>query len=240
MTMKLSLSLIGTFFCLFTSVDVSYAQKWQPGHFTDVKGNMEAGLIWVKPPGKGPIKDEAFIEFRENDKENPYKLSASDLKSFVIGRDSFVVAAEPQTGNWQYEVDFVKVVLDDDIKLYVFKSAGGSGGGGIQPEIGGGVGGGVGSGGSGFGGGVGAGISIPIGGGGGGGGHKIVYYYGETTANMKELTPVNFVDIMSDVMGDEPDVVEQIHEKKYNLTNIDKLIAYFKQVQASHTNSAGN
>lgn len=234
---KSTLLLIISVFCLFAGINKTYAQRWQPGHFTDVKGNVETGLIWVKPSGKGLIKDEAFIEFRENDKENPYKLSASDLKSFVIGRDSFVVAGEPQTSNWQYGIDFVKVVLNEDIKLYVFKGGGSEGfGSSIQPGIEGGVGGGTG----GYGGGVGAGVSIPIGGHGGSGGSKTVYYYGETTANMKELTPVNFVDIMSDVMGDEPDVVQQIQEKKYTLGNIDKLIVYFRQVQASHANAAGN
>ena len=213
-----------------------HAQKWLPGHFTDVKGNVETGLIWIRPSGKGPIQDEAFIEFRETDKENPYKLSASDLKSFVIGRDSFVVASEPQTSNWQYGVDFVKVVLDEDIKLYVFRGEGNGGIGGIEPGFEGGVGGGTG----GYGGGVGVGLSIPIGHGGGRGGNKTVYYYGETTAGMHQLTVANFMDIMSDIMGDEPDVVEAIHEKKYGLNNMDKLLAYFKQVQASHANAAGN
>src|ERR1700744_4699861 len=97
------------------------SQKWQPGYFFDTKGNKETGYIWLKPSGKGPIKDEAFIEFKENNKENPFKLSASDLKCFVVGRDSFVVAGEPPTSNWQYGLDFVKVELDEDIKLYVFR-----------------------------------------------------------------------------------------------------------------------
>jgi len=35
-------------------------------------------------------------------------------------------------------------------------------------------------------------------------------------------------------MGDEPEVVEQIRAKKFNLGNIEKLIAYYKSVEASH------
>ena len=42
----------------------SYAQKWQPGRFTDVKGNVESGFININPSGKGPIKNEGFIEFK--------------------------------------------------------------------------------------------------------------------------------------------------------------------------------
>ena len=210
------------------------SQKWQQGYFYDVKGNKETGFIWARPGGKGPIKDEAFIEFKGNNKENPYKLSASDLSSFVVGRDSFVVAAEPQTSNWQYGMDFVKVALDEDIKLYLFRGEGngGVGGSGIQPAFEGGIGGGTG----GYGGGVGAGISIPIGHGGGGkGGNRIAYYYGANTAEMKELTPLNFVDIMSDMMGDEPDIADAIRNNKYNLSNIDRLIFDFKQAKASHS-----
>src|ERR1700761_6216031 len=149
-----------TLLCCATCIKKSYAQKWQQGYFYDVKGNKETGFIWARPGGKGPIKDEAFIEFKENNKENPYKLSASDLSSFVVGRDSFVVAAEPQTSNWQYSMDFVKVAVDEDIKLYLFRGEGNGGvGSGIQPNFEGGIGGGTG----GYGGGIGAGISIPIG-----------------------------------------------------------------------------
>lgn len=209
------------------------SQKWQQGYFYDIKGNKEAGFIRVDPRGREPIKDEAFIEFKDDKKDNPFKLSASDLRSFVIGRDSFVVAAEPQTSNWRYGIDFVKVALDEDIKLYVFKGdgSGGIAGSGIQPGFEGGIGGGTG----GYGGGFGAGISIPIGHGGHSGGNRIAYYYGANTAEMKELTPINFVDIMSDMMGDEPDIADAIRNNKYNLNNIDKLIADFKQAKASHS-----
>ncbi|HEX8019016.1 hypothetical protein, partial [Mucilaginibacter sp.] len=84
----------------------------------------------------------------------------------------------------------------------------------------------------GYGGGIGGGIGINLGGGGGrGGSSKITYYYGETTAGMKRLTNENFEDIMSDIMGDEPDLVDQIHEHKFSLKSIDKLIAKFNELQ---------
>lgn len=221
-----------------TGFNQSFAQKWLPGHYTDLQGNVASGQIRLNPPGTEPVKDQNFIEYKTSEKDKAIKISASQIKSIVIGHDSLVVAAEPQTSNWEFAVDFVKVVLDEDIKLYAFKGEGSSSGGGIQPDVEAGVGGGIGSGGGGFGGGIGAGITIPIGH--GRGGKRTAYYYGLNTANMKPLTPRNFVDIMSDIMGDEPDVVEQIHENKYNLSNIDKLIIYFRQVQASHTNSAVN
>jgi len=208
----------------------SYAQKWLPGHFTDVKGNIENGLIRFGG-GKGPVKDEGYIEFREDDKTSPFKLSASELKSFVVGRDSFVVAHAPGNETWaRNEFDFVRVVLDEDVKLYAaggVKVSGGGRGIGVAPEIGTGIGtGGVGAG-------VGGGISIPIGGG-GGTYEKLVYYYGENTAAMKRLNDQNFEDIMTDIMGDYPEVVDKIKAKVYVLENIDRLIAYFKQVKAAN------
>ncbi len=209
------------------------SQKWQPGSFTDVKGNKVTGLIRENPSGKGPIKDEGFIEFKDDPKTNPYKLSASDLKSFTVGQDSFVVAHAPHNTYWtKKELDFVKVALNEEIKLYVANVGTVSGGNGIgvSPEFGGGIGTGGYSG-------VGGGLSVNLGGGGKGGKVMTTWYYGANTAEMELLTPINFKDIMSDVMGDEQDVVDKIQAGQFNLGNIDKLIAYFKQVKASHASS---
>lgn len=209
------------------------SQKWQPGSFTDIKGNKVTGLIRENPTNKGPIKDEGYIEFKDNSKANPYKLSASDLKSFMIGRDSFVVAHAPGNSNWsKKELDFVQVALDEETKLYVADVATGSGGGGglgsrVQPEFGGGIG-------SGGYGGFGGGVGINLGGGGGRGKVITTFYYGANTAVMQQLTPINFKDVMSDIMGDEPDVVDKIQSGQFNIYNIGKLIAYFKQVKAAH------
>ena len=214
----------------------SQSTKWLPGRFTDIKGNTESGFIRVNPSAKGPIKGEGFIEFKEDNKANSFKLSASDLKSFVVAKDSFVVAHAPGNEAWaKNEFDFVKVEIDDEVKLYVSRGGkggkGGIGGSGIGFEPG------VGIGTGGYGGGVSGGISIPIGGGGGGySNEKTVYYYGANTAEMKRITNENFEDVMTDIMGDEPDVVDKIHAKVYMLANIDRLIAYFKQVKATRKN----
>jgi len=50
---------------------------------------------------------------------------------------------------------------------------------------------------------------------------------------MQHLTDANFRDIMSEAMGDEPEVVAQIQAGKYNLRSIEKLIQYFNKVKAA-------
>ncbi len=220
--------LIILFFLLATVTAKS--QKWQSGTFTDVKGTRVIGQVRLYPSGRGPIKDEAYIEFREDPKSSTIKLSASDLSSFTAAQDSFVVAAN---GGWsKYALDFVRVALDGPIRIFQAQGYGGSGGG-SGLEIGTGIGTGFGSGG--FGGGIGGGISIPLG---GGRGPKLsIYFYGTNTANMKPISNQEFADIMIEVMGDEPEAVEQIKLNKYNLNNIEKLIAYFEKLEASHQSS---
>jgi hypothetical protein len=216
-------------FLLFVGIiDNVSAQKWLPGYFYDTKGNKEVGLINSNPSGKAPIKNEGFIQFKDDAKADAIKLSASDIKSYVVGRDSFVVAA---TDLYSDKIlDFVRVALDTDLKLYAaFGNDGSGGGSGFSPQFG--VGTGIGSGG--YGGGLGGGISIPIGGS-GGSKKQAVYFFGSTTADMKPISNQAFIDIMVEIMGDEPDVVEQIRAKKFNLGNIEKLIGYYKTVEASH------
>lgn len=210
------------------------SQSWLPGYFYDVKGTKNPGLIRIDPRGKGPIKGEGFIEYKENAKAESIKLSASDLRSFVAGKDSFIVAAAPRQGWSKYDLDFVQVVVDAPLRLFEAQGGAGGGGGGFSPGLSVGAGGGTGGYGGGFGGGVSGGVSIPIfGGGGGRGGGKTLYFYGANTAEMQLITNENFVDVMSEIMGDEPEVVEKIQTKKFGPNNIEKLIAYFKQVQAA-------
>ncbi|MHB8208355.1 hypothetical protein [Mucilaginibacter sp.] len=215
-------------FCLLFVFGKSQAQTWQPGSYYDVKNNKSVGLIKMKMSGKPVIPDEAFIEYKPNDKANSIKISASEISSFIMGRDSFIVAVAPRMGPWsKYELDFVKVVVDADPKLYMFR--GKVNGGGVQPDVDLGVGGGFGTGGGGFGMGLGGGISIPL-----GGSTVTGYYFGANTAVMKQLTPANFIDVMSEILGDEPEIVDELHQNKYNLRNIDKLIANYNKAQAAH------
>jgi hypothetical protein len=128
----------------------------------------------------------------------------------------------------------VQVELDEETKLFVavVGMASGERSRGISAHPEGGVG--IGTGGYS---GAGGGVAIDLGGGGGGMGRaQVTYYYGPNTAVMDMLTPQNFEDVMSDIMGDYPEILEKIRDHQFNLGNIQKLIAYFKQVKAAHKN----
>ena len=219
------------FSCLLLSV-TARAQKWVPGYFYDTRGSKNTGFISPNPSGTGPIKGEAFIEFKDSEKGEPVKLSASDMRSFVIGADSFLVAYPPTDGWAATNLGFVRIAFNGPIKL--FASRGGyTGGSGkkkvsVSPSMAAGIGSG------GYGSGAGGGVAIAIGDGGGANSNKLNYFWGENASKMQLLTDKNFVDVMAEVMGDEPQVVEKIREKKFGVGNIESLINYFYKVQASH------
>ena len=111
--------LIILFFLLVTVTAKS--QKWQAGTFTDVKGTRVTGQIKLYPSGKGPIKDEAFIEFKEDPQASVIQLSASELRSFTASQDSFVVAAN---GGWsKFALDFARVALNGPIRIFELVSS---------------------------------------------------------------------------------------------------------------------
>lgn len=220
-----------TFILVFSLIGVTVsAQSWQPGHFYDKRGGKNTGFIRQNPPGKGPIKDESFIEFKAYEKDPMQKLSASDIRSYVAGRDSFIVAAS-LTDDWANEqLDFVRVAVDAPIKLYMARVGNVSGRGKavrVNPAVSTGVGTG------GYGAGLGGGVAINLGRG-GNGGTRIAYLYGESASRMQPVTDQNFIDVMTEIMGDEPEAVEQIKDKKFNLRNMEQLVALFNKLQGSN------
>ncbi len=223
--------LITTAVCL-VSLNVS-AQKWQQGYFFDIKGNKVPGLIQNNPGGKGPVKNEGFIVYKDNPKANEIKLSAGEIKYFVAGQDSFIVAHPPSYETWpKAELDFVKVELDEPLKLYTYNGSSGKGGGGFRlaPSF---------SGGFGTGGYGGGGVGISLGGGGGNNGgyaRGATYYFGTSVGDMSQITPMNFVDVMTDIMADEPQVVEAIQQGKFSLNKMDNLLNYYRKLKAARQN----
>ena len=228
-TMRLSF-LTGLFLLTALSASAQLGlNQWDDGYFYDSNGKKVPGQIVVSPSGRSPQDSEGFILFRKDKGEEKEKLTASMVRSFVAGRDSFTVAHAPRTGPWTgRSIDFVKVLVDEPMKLYA--TTGGGGGGmspGIRPSLG--IGGGS------FGSGVGGGLGINLGGGGGKG--KTAYYYGDDPNSLTELRKDNFVQVMSEIMASQPEIVEKIKNKKYRYGNINELILDFYRLKEASPKS---
>jgi hypothetical protein len=211
-------------FILFFAIGSSaqgLSSKFQQGYYYDINGQKVDGFIRTGT-GKKLVENEGYITFKEEEKAPKQNLSASMIHGFVIGRDSFIVARAPRVGSWsKNELDFMQVLVNSPLKLYAINSAGGNdSGSGLSPSVGLGVGGGIG---------LGGGISLGSNLFGGGNGHK-VYYFGSDTGSMTELKKQNFVDVMSEVMADEPEVVDKIKAKKYGMSDMEKLVKYYNEL----------
>jgi hypothetical protein len=216
----LSLSTLILFFAISSNAQ-GLSSKFQQGYYYDINGQKVDGYIRTGT-GKKLVENEGYITFKEEDKAPKQNLSASMIHGFVIGRDSFIVARAPRVGSWsKNELDFMQVLVNSPLKLYAINSAGGNdSGSGLSPSVGLGVGGGIG---------LGGGISLGSNLFGGGNGHK-VYYFGSDTGSMTELKKQNFVDVMSEVMADEPEVVDKIKAKKYGMSDMEKLVKYYNEL----------
>jgi hypothetical protein len=235
-----------------------FAQNWQPGYYTDIRGVKYAGIIRPCPGGKGPFPGEGYIEFKDSEKGEVIPLSTSDLQSFVAGRDSFVVAKQPVTGKWtKTPTDFVRVVMNEEVKVYALRVADGNPatykGSGKTRKIP-------------------TAVKVVFGGysadrnsaivqnpavtkdglykeapnytvpvapnsitwgpSNQGSNYKKRYYYGSGPNELQYVTDKNFGEMLTTVMQAQPKVVEYIKANHYDLDNIEELIAYFYKVKA--------
>lgn len=203
--------------------------QWDDGYFYDANGSKFIGQIVVSPSGRGPQNNEGFILYRKDKGEQKEPLSASMIRSFVAGKDSFTVAHAPRSEKWTGKsIDFVKVLVNEPLKLYATMGGGGGASPGISPSFG--IGGGS------FGSGVGGGLGINLGGGRGGKG-KSAYYYGDNPNGLTELNRDNFIQVMSEIMVSQPEIVEKIKNKKYRYGQMDQLILDFYKLKEAPTKS---
>ncbi|WP_448698597.1 hypothetical protein ACFGVR_17265 [Mucilaginibacter sp. AW1-3] len=212
-----------------------FGGKFEQGYYYDINGQKVEGLINENTSGKGPLPNEGYIIFKENDKAEKQNLSASMIRGFVVGADSFIVAHAPRLGAWsKYELDFLRVVINDSTRLYTITGSdrGKEGRSGSRPAISTGLG--IGGG---YGGGLGMGLSLGSGlfGGGGGSSHP-VYYYGSGVGDMVEINKQNFVAAMSEVLAAEPEAVKKVMDKKYKLGDMDDLLKYYHKLREEHSN----
>jgi len=54
------------------------------------------------------------------------------------------------------------------------------------------------------------------------------YYYGTDPDNLTKLTHKEFMDVMSKIMADKPEIVSKIQDKTYRYSDMKELLIYYK------------
>jgi hypothetical protein len=58
-------------------------------------------------------------------------------------------------------------------------------------------------------------------------GYSYGYYYGPNQDELSKLDKKNFIDVMSIIMADKPEIVTKIKDKTYRFGNVESLIDYY-------------
>jgi hypothetical protein len=179
------------------------SKHWQPGYYYDNDGLKHTGFIsyFVNEEYANSAAQKFFL-FKNNPDEIGTRIFAGNITSFVVARDSFVVS-DARVLN---ETPFLQVAVNNNpLKLYIARVRRHS------PEFG-----------------VGTSVgflsiagetSFPY--------TKEKYYYGKNPDNLTELTRKDFIDVMSQVMADKPEVVTKIQKKDYRYGDMKDLLVYY-------------
>ncbi|GGH04549.1 hypothetical protein [Mucilaginibacter phyllosphaerae] len=181
-------------------------RKWFEGRVYHTSGEVFDGLVSWTPPRKGEYEDGDRIFYCADEKAEVFPIPYYKINSFVMGDDSIVVSHNVQFKN----SPFMTVLLDNPTKLYanqilkngfplIINTGGFSGNVGM---------------------GIGVGTSI-------GGGVKTTYYYGTNADKLTKLDKKQFMEVMSGMMADKPEVVAKIKDKTFRYGDMQDLLTYY-------------
>lgn len=213
-------SLILIFIISVTTLSASaqlFSRKWVDGRLYHISGEVFNGQISWSPPQKSNYNESGDgIIYRNNPDAEPIPIPANKIVSFIMGNDSFVVSHNLDFHN----TPFLSVKLNTPTKIYTSLTHRqgipmmlGTGGGGGPVSVG-----------------VGIGTTI-------GGGTRKTYYYGADANNITKLEKKQFIEVMSSVMADKPEVVAKIKDKTFKYSNIDDLVEYYNTGKMPKKNS---
>lgn len=174
---------------------------FEKGYYYDLKDQKILGKIAKDASSRNVFADDNYILFKADTATDRIKLTPKMIKSFVIGTDSFTVSHGDTA-------QFFRVLINHPT-LKLFSVSGFNGSIGVGAATGGGVG--AVSGGS---------IS-----------KQTSYFYGPDADHISTMGRSNFFEVMSQLMADEPIIVQQIKDKVYRPSNINDLLAYYNNVK---------
>ncbi|RYU91526.1 hypothetical protein EWM62_06190 [Mucilaginibacter terrigena] len=186
------------------------SRKWFEGRVYHTSGEIFDGLVSWAPPRKGEYEDGDMVLYRADERSEVFPIPYYKVKSFIMGDDSITVSHNVLFKN----SPFMTVLLDNPTKLYTNKVM--KNGIPLMINTGGFTGG--------FGMGVGVGTSV-------GGGVKKTYYYGSSPDNVTKLEKKQFIEVMSTLLADKPEVVAKIKDKTFRYGDIEDLLTFYRTGQ---------
>ncbi len=217
---KFFLSLCMTVF-LFTFAKaqfMGFGHNWVPGYFYDLNGKKNMGLLadYIKERSLFDGPDKFFLYKKDKDADKIKEL-AKNVRSFVVEKDSFVVS----NSDILEETPFLDVAIDHPLKLYATRlprhvSVMGPVGA-VGPIL------------------LSAGVSFSY--------TTNKYYFGTSPDSITALSRKNFIEIMSKIMADKPEIVGKIQDRTYRYSDIDDLLVLYitgKQPVNDTSNSGEN
>ena len=212
-------SLIVIFLIFISTLSASaqlFGKKWVDGKLYHISGEVFTGQIsWSPPQKSGYREDGDEIYYRNNPESERIPIPAEKIVSFTMGNDSFVVSHNQDLRN----TPFLNVRLNTSIKIYTSLTyrqglplmlATGGGGGAVGVAIAG---------------------TTTI-----GGGTRKTYYYGTDADNVTKLDKKKFLEVMSNVMADKPEVVAKIQDKTFKYGDLDDLITFYRTGEMPRNN----
>ncbi|MEQ9231102.1 MAG: hypothetical protein RIF46_10500, partial [Cyclobacteriaceae bacterium] len=108
-------------FLLALLVSSAFAQ-YEDGSYTDLEGNVISGLIKIQP-GSAVGGEPMTILYKEGKRTKQESFGPQDISSLNIGGRKFVVREDLMLGEGVFfESDFVEVLIEGRLNLYVHKA----------------------------------------------------------------------------------------------------------------------
>ncbi|MBB6499099.1 hypothetical protein [Pedobacter cryoconitis] len=206
------LLLFCSLFARAQSAGLTLFTNFKDGYYYDLEGHKITGKIDKAGSGKVVLTFKYYILFKENDAAEIKRITPDMIKSFVVGTDSFIVSHDK-------DPKFHKVLIDGPTKLYEVLTFAKSDGGSMMRPVGGNMM-------------LTAGVGLAMVGANLAKGSEVIYSYGTDPDHRTDLKRKNFIEGMSLTMSDEPELVEQIKDKTFRITEMDVLINVYQRIKS--------
>jgi hypothetical protein len=180
---------------------MGFGHHWEEGCYYDINGNKTCGLISEYIRAQSIFEADRNFLFKKDKDDKRVKIYAKNTKSFVVGKDSFVVSNSQILD----ETPYLQVAIDKPLKLFIARLPRQTPGFGMGMPIG------V----------LTATMAVSF------SYTKNKYYYGADQDSIFQVKRKDFIEVMCKIMADKPNVVAKIKDKTYRFGDLDDLLVFY-------------